>query len=229
MIDVNLSHNPNPDKRNRIAICMPCVGVGPHMDTARCVAMMFAHLGAGKLPLAIVTSASSIITNARDNCMGEIERMEAEGEVFDWLFWIDSDMVFPPETLLRLMSHGKAIIGCTYCRRTPPYDIHGKTLERKPRDISKEEGPIEVLGLPTGMLLVHRSVFTKFKKPYWRLHHSEETGMTYGEDYVFCAMAKAAGYKIWLDAQLSKEIGHIAEKTLFPEQDGWAPSKVVNG
>jgi hypothetical protein len=33
-----------------------------------------------------------------------------------------------------------------------------------------------------------------------------------GEDYVFCDRARQAGFRIWRDAKLSLEIGHIGQQ-----------------
>src|SRR5947209_5639836 len=35
----------------------------------------------------------------------------------DWILWLDSDHIFPNETLLQLLGHDKDVIACNYARR----------------------------------------------------------------------------------------------------------------
>jgi hypothetical protein len=53
------------------------------------------------------------------------------------------------------------------------------------------------------------SVFDALTKPYFRYVTDEAGGEIVGEDYVFCDRARAAGFRIWCDATLSLEIGHL--------------------
>lgn len=206
-----------------VAICIPVMDK-PHMIFSQSLAQMMYQCGRFGTPTALIHQGGSLITRARNQILEQVEKFEAEGSNIEWLFWLDSDMVFPQYTLHALMQHQRDIVGCTYVRRSPPFDVHGKTLEGKPRDVTNEK-LVELSALPTGCLLVRREVFRSLKKPYFRTLFREETpekpALEYGEDYVFCSMARTAGYRIWLDAHLSKEIGHIAEKPLFPEQDSW--------
>lgn len=171
-------------------------------------------------PVGLMHQGGSLITRARNQCLEHVEELERQGTQFTHVFWLDSDMVFPPMTLHWLLAHDKDIVGCTYVRRSWPFDVHGKTLDAKPRDL-KGETLVELAALPTGCLLVKRHVFKTFRKPIFRMMVNEEKGIEYGEDYVFCAQARAAGFRIWLDAEVSKQIGHIGERTLYPEEDSW--------
>lgn len=209
-----------------ILIGIPCIDK-PHMLTAQCLARMFYELGKARVATAIVSGNSSIISNARENIMLAMEEMEAKGIEFEYLFQIDSDMTFPPYVLGKLLSHQKDIVGCTYVRRSEPFDVLGRTINPvAPKNY--DTGLIEMQALPTGILLVKRDVFRKFPKPIWRIVADESIGRSHGEDYYFCAKARELGYKIWLDVDLSKEIGHVSEKVLFPEKDGWSGSLPTN-
>src|SRR6478609_6265103 len=41
----------------------------------------------------------------------------AQGLKADWILWLDSDMTFPKETLLRLLQWDKDIVGATYVKK----------------------------------------------------------------------------------------------------------------
>ena len=203
---------------NHIAIALPCYD-RPHMLMVQSLAQMMYFLGAHKAPTAMVSGSASIVTTARNNCIEAIENLEAKGTKVEWIFWLDDDMTFPKDVLVRLLRHDKDIVGATYCRRSPPYDVHGKTLSRKAESV--HSGLVEMEGVPTGCLLTRRDIFKKLPKPWWRLGIDEEKKLQIGEDYMFSRHARELGYKLWLDVDLSKEIGHVAEKVLYPEADGW--------
>ncbi len=59
-------------------------------------------------------------------------------------------------------------------------------------------------------MLIRTSVFNALQKPYFNL--AAEGDQLRGEDYYFCEKARAAGFEIWCDGDLSTQIGHIGQK-----------------
>jgi hypothetical protein len=116
-------------------------------------------------------------------------------------------MTFPRTTLHRLLVHREAIVGATYVKRVPPYALLGSALEAHPTTDAR--GLTEMRRIPTGCLLIRLSVFDASAKPYFRYVTNETSGEIVGEDYVFCDRAREAGFRIWCDAALSLEIGHL--------------------
>lgn len=191
----------------RVAICLP-MGALVSAHFALCLASV-AHVSPVRLALIRGTSSLSA-AKARNVCLDRMFTLEEVGKYrFDWTMWFDSDMTFPPNALLRLMVHDKDIIGATYVRRDFPHDLlgHPKGENRLP-----EKGIAEWDSLPTGVLLVRRAVYDGFKPPIFRLFDNERTGQTFGEDHFFCYRAKELGYSIWVESDLSREIGHVGEE-----------------
>jgi hypothetical protein len=54
------------------------------------------------------------------------------------------------------------------------------------------------------------SVFDKLPKPWFTTRIEGEKIL--GEDYYFCEQAAKAGFEIWCDGNLSREVGHIGQK-----------------
>ena len=152
----------------------------------------------------IVNVKSSIVAIARNNGVARAQELGA-----DYLLFLDSDMVFPRSTLLRLLAYGRDIVGATYLRRTPPFAILGARLAEAPAPDAP--GLAEMQHLPTGCLLIRMKVFEAMTRPYFRFRHDETTGDVIGEDYDFCDRARELGFRIWCDAALSFEIGHIGQ------------------
>ncbi|HUN98810.1 MAG TPA: glycosyltransferase family A protein, partial [Bradyrhizobium sp.] len=93
----------------RVAIAVPS-GDMVHADFAMAYAQLC--MTSAGLPLQLVTVKSSIVAQARNNGVEHAKDFKA-----DFIFFLDSDMVFPPTTLLHLLLHRKDIVGATYTKR----------------------------------------------------------------------------------------------------------------
>lgn len=153
----------------------------------------------------LLNERSSMITASRNN----LAKRALEDFGADYMLWIDSDMTFPGDLAQRLHAHGKDICGATYCRRVPPYNLLGKQV-REDEDV----GLVEMVNLPGGCVMVKASVYQKLVWPWYyetyNVKHGEQ--VIGSEDYNFCGKATKAGYRIWCDLDLTREIGHIGSQ-----------------
>ncbi|MFM0151438.1 hypothetical protein [Paraburkholderia sediminicola] len=193
-------------KPDRVAICVPSNDM-VHADFAMCLAAL---AFSAKVPIAILNAKGSLVVTNRNTLVDEAARLDCE-----WLLFLDSDLLFPRDTIARLLAHGKDIVGATYCKRVPPYEVLGRTIDGG--RLEAASGLVEVSGLPTGCLLVRRSVFEHLSRPYFRTPAHEDgevDGMPAhieGEDYYFCRVAREAGFSVWLDVDLTMQTGHIGQ------------------
>jgi hypothetical protein len=185
----------------RVAIAVPS-GDMVHADFAIAYAQLC--MASAALQLQLITVKSSIVAQARNNGVELAKNCGA-----DFIFFLDSDMLFPPTALFRLLLHRKDIVGATYTKRVAPFEILGTKLTEQPAVLSGDL--LEMQRIPTGCLLINMCVFEKLSKPYFRFETGAD-GAIVGEDYVFCDQARAAGFRIWCDAVLSREIGHIGQQ-----------------
>jgi hypothetical protein len=186
-----------------VAVAIPC-GTMVHADFAVSLGSMMHSLG--EMPMSIVLGKSSIVADARNMSLEYAQSHNA-----DYILFIDSDMTFPRDALLRLLVRNVDIVGATYSRRTPPFSFLGDILPEQPTDAPK--GLLEMTRIPTGFLLVKATVFERLKRPYFRFRVDEEAGVNIGEDYEFSDRVRSLGFRIWCDPYLSKELGHIGEKS----------------
>ncbi len=153
--------------------------------------------------LSVVNSKSSIIAQSRNFA---VKGGLAAGA--DWLLFLDSDMVFPVDTLSRLLAHQVAIVGATYARKGWPITFIGTRLDGaliSPAD----SGLISAARMPAGCLLIKASVFESLKPPYFRCAYDEESGTILGEDFWFSERVRELGFEVWCDMALSRQIEHI--------------------
>ena len=190
----------------RVAICVPSGDI-VLADFAMCLAALTYASG---LPLALINTKGSLVQTNRNNAVVQAKQLGV-----DYILFIDSDMTFPMTALKRLLAHGKDIVAATYVQRTPPHRILHQTIDGQ--EIRTTGGLVEVAGLPTGFMLIRAEVFDKIEWPCFRtpVISDPETGVpsTQSEDYYFCQEARKAGYKIWLDVDLTFEMGHVGQFT----------------
>ena len=191
-----------PETFPHVAIAIPC-GTMVHADFAVSLGSMMHSLG--DMPMSIVVGKSSIVADARNMGLDFAQKHRA-----DYILFIDSDMTFPRDALLRLLVRNVDIVGATYSRRTAPFHFLGDILAEQPTDAPK--GLLEMARIPTGFLLVKATVFERLKRPYFRFRVDEEAGVNIGEDYDFSDRVRSLGHRIWCDPMLSKELGHIGEQ-----------------
>lgn len=142
---------------------------------------------------------------------------EAIADGCDWLLWLDTDMRFPKDALLRLMERGKEIVAANYTsRQIPPEPVsftltdEGKRWRRVPT-LPESKGIEEVDGIGFGLCLTKVSVLRALNKPdkpmFW-FQYSLKNQTVLGEDIFFCINAASEGFKIYIDHDLSKEVKH---------------------
>ena len=151
-------------RRPKVAIAVPSGRVW-EATTANCVAAMAVHTANHGIDVFHCNVQTSDISHGR-NCIVEL----ALKENVDGIMWIDSDMKFPPDALIRLMKHDKPVVGATYNRRvrnekTGKFDTLGRLKGERPQEMGS--GLYEALLLPGGMIYVQSKVYRKIGWPYY--------------------------------------------------------------
>lgn len=206
------------EKLPKVAVCVPSFDM-VHKGFAMALARMCTFDCAR---LALLDHRTSLIHKGRNALVDEALRLDCE-----WLLFLDSDLTFPAFTLGRLLSHNKPIVGASYLRRSPPHELLVMALPGSGKQ-TVSAGLHEVAMVPTGCLLVRAAVFRKMARPWFEaplvrsadqlpeaLHEyiaPQLLPAVIGEDTWFCAQARAAGFKVWLDVELTQDIGHIGER-----------------
>lgn len=128
---------------------------------------------------------------------------------YDYLFSVDSDISFPPDTLKRLLAHDRDIVSGLYIQRIPgthaleiylPNQQGGMT--RAEYSQLPENQLINVAGCGFGCVLVKSEVFRAVGYPQFEYHVALDHNNTVSEDTDFCAKAMAKGFKIYADTSV---------------------------
>jgi hypothetical protein len=151
--------------------------------------------------------SSTILLNQREKLIEEAKNINS-----DYVLWLDSDMVFPSTTALRLLEHDKDIVGCNYLKRTNPikpvaYKNVGDWDSFLPLKV--EEELVEVEGVGMGCLLMKTKIFNQIQKPYFEFTYNEQSNDWLGEDFNVLKKLRDVGHKVYIDTLLSVEIKHL--------------------
>jgi len=123
----------------------------------------------------------------------------------DYLFFVDDDMILPPDTLDRLLAHDKDIVGGIY---------NTKYEEQKPvieyLEGTKREDLFKVGAIGTGCMLIKTSVFKKLPQRWFRYEWYDNGMVKYSHDWLFCKDARKHGIDVYADSTL--DIKHIGIK-----------------
>lgn len=190
----------------KVAICIPYYRACEGPTLLSC--MDLSARSAASVAMLPIGTAGCYIEDNRNGC---IEYALATGIPFDWVLWIDSDMIFPGDALLRLLAHDKDIIGANYRIRTPPYTCAGIYHDRMDTHLL-EPGLHRMAQMPTGLLLTRFDIYRRMGYPWFKPGLRSEPR----DDIFFCRRALDLGYEIWCDHDLTKQVRHITVQEI-----GW--------
>ena len=123
--------------------------------------------------------------------------------------WIDSDMSFPEDMLLRFLRRDETLIGINAMSRRPPYRCTAQSAPGEPMVTKPETTGLEKMHrMGFGVLWAATSVYRDMDVPYFDFEYVPEKGCWRGEDYVFFEKARAAGHECYVDHDLSKQVNH---------------------
>lgn len=126
----------------------------------------------------------------------------------DWLWFIDTDMTFPPGILEQLLAHEVPVVQTLCLCRHPPHTpiLHTEGDDHRDQFITGT-GLVTVQSLGSGGTLYRKECFTAVKDPWFE-------GVLGQEDVVFAAKLKDAGVPLAVDRDAL--IGHITPMIVWP-------------
>lgn len=172
----------------------------------------------------------SLITRARNI----LTAMFLESDCTHLMF-IDSDIEFQPEDMLRALAYDKPILAGAYPKKALPiqYAINFKFVNPETKQIRVENGAVEVLDASTGFFLIKRETIEKMIKAHPELHYRNDSNIDprfnkhcyalfdtildpddnryLSEDYTFCRRWQKLGGEIWLDP--NTRLNHVGSYT----------------
>lgn len=195
-------------------IAIPCMDQVP---TQFCMSLaMLQTSGDCKL----VMSPGSLIYTSRNNLA-----TQALQEEYDYVFWLDSDMTFAPDTLIRMMDtlqkRDLDFLTGLYFRRVPPFSpVLFDRLEIKMHDVCSwsnfetiPDDIFEIGGCGFGCVLMKTDMFIDVQSQFNNMFSPIGNN---GEDVAFCWRARQCGYKLYCDPSvICGHVGHTVINDQF--------------
>ena len=220
---------PQKEQAPKIYIAMACYD-SVKINTMLSVTRLVKEFTKAGLEWQIETVKSPYVSKARNALTALFLRSK-----YDYLLFIDADVEFNPEAVIRMLVTKKDIILTPY-RVKFPQDVNftkysvsfpdDKNVSILPGDL------VEISEGPAGLMLIHRKVFEflmdscprlKIKHPhkkesdpylynFWDTTFDLDHGLWRGEDISFCRLARDYGFKIY---------ANIKSRTTHHGSYGW--------
>lgn len=148
------------------------------------------------------------------HCGRELVLEAALKRGFTHLLWLDTDMSVPRTAAVRLLERGKPVVGCNYISRRQGSGLFTAQQDDGARVVTTEHSTgLESVGaVGFGCMLMQLDVVTRLHRPWFR-HGLNVHGGDVGEDIMFCQALRSVGHTVYVDHDLSKEIGHVGTYT----------------
>ena len=201
------------NKKPSIHIAMPCYDT-VKINTMISMLKLIKEITKAGMNFELNTMKSPYVAYARNILSSRFMNRKE-----DYLLFIDADLEFEPECVIKMLLAQKDIICTPYRAKTndPEYVRYTVNLP-DPKNVDVVNGVTEILNGPAGMMLINRSVFEKIIKDHPELEIKQDPGVqTFpedikvynffhcnfndhrwtGEDMSFCDLARSAGFKIY--------------------------------
>lgn len=147
----------------------------------------------------------------------------------DQIIFLDHDVSFPPEALIKLIQTEGDVVAGTYRYKKDEEEYMGCMFTDKQGFpiVRFADGAIHAEWVPAGFLRVSAAAVNKFMKAYPDLcyglaykphvdlfNHGAHKGIWYGEDYAFSRNWNDCGGSIWLIPDI--DITHHSEHQAYP-------------
>lgn len=196
----------------------------------QCWTYLFSECVKNNIQPVISQTYSPLLYYVRNMCLGGnilegVEQKPFGGKLnYDYIMWIDSDMIFSPDDFFQLLNHKMDIVSGLYkLQNQKAYS----TVERMDNNFFLKNGtfefltdehlknktqPFEVDYTGFGWMLIKKGVFESLKYPWFQpqwieMQNGEKLISDFAmEDVSFCKMIKEQGYKIFVDPKVI--LGH---------------------
>ncbi|HKU95608.1 MAG TPA: hypothetical protein VJR58_10040 [Vineibacter sp.] len=204
-----------------LMIATPCFG--GMVTNAYFLSMLgtCAVLGKRNIVHEVVTAAGdSLITRARNSLVAVF--MESS---HSHLLFVDADIEWPADAVLRLLTADKDVICGAYPRKKlpPEYAVNLVTAEDGTVRRCPTSGAVQVMEAASGFLMIRRVVFEQMMVAFPERHYRDTEYLTpsqgqyayalfdcmidtvdgepryYSEDFGFCRRWRSIGGEVWLD------------------------------
>lgn len=165
----------------------------------------------------LLTCKGSLIPKQRERLVADTLTTDATH-----LLFLDSDMRFPKDTIVRLLSRDVEAVCANYHERSAPHrPVAFKTFEDfriRVWTLAESVGLEPIAACGCGVMMVRTELLRRLEMPRFAVAYKKDSEGFVGEDIWFCQQMMKAGATVYLDHDLSKEVRHLASLELWPHE-----------
>lgn len=133
---------------------------------------------------------------------------------YDYIFMLDEDMMYPKDSIIKLIKHDKDFVVGSATQRMSPFlptqykeykDNNFKHPSNRVFVSKKKQKLVKVGGTGVVGALIKTSIFSKLKAPYFKLEYKENGFNVLGSDIYFCEQLNKAKIPMYLDTTVNYE------------------------
>ena len=203
-----------------VLIALPCYGGMVSDKTAKGLFNLGKELRTNQIDHGLITLANeSLITKGRSR----IANFFINNTQYEYVMFIDADIGFEPQDVLKLLSYQRDIVCGAYPMKSIPLQ-YNYNISQPPL---AEDGLIKIDNIGFGFALIHRRVFDKIRENYEDLKYTPALGHSsypiteaeyhnsyhyfnelkkdmifLPEDFSFFDRASSVGFTSWLDTSI---------------------------
>jgi hypothetical protein len=203
-----------------VLIALPCYGGMVSDKTAKGLFNLGKELRTNQIDHGLITLANeSLITKGRSR----IANFFINNTQYEYVMFIDADIGFEPQDVLKLLSYQRDIVCGAYPMKSIPLQ-YNYNISQPPL---AEDGLIKIDNIGFGFALIHRRVFDKIRENYEDLKYTPALGHSsypiteaeyhnsyhyfnelkkdmafLPEDFSFFERANSVGFTSWLDTSI---------------------------
>lgn len=204
-----------------VAIGSPAYGDIFCTDYVRSILETQSELAKFGVSFGFLTARDALVTRARN----AIVSVFMETTDMEYLWFMDADMGWPADGILRMLASGHDVVGIPGKRKVEGAPSYCVNVEA-PNAYSDRFGMITVNDIGTGCLMISRAAIKKimeaFPEKYYdgnlkrTIHnifetHIDDNEFYWSEDYTFCRKWRAIGGQVWCDP--TQSLIHVGQRS----------------
>ncbi len=195
----------------RIAVCVPTAGTVSAFFAHSLAALMAYGNSLRQRP---ETEAIELTLLLQETSVIHANREKLVEQALEWgathILFLDDDMVFRADVLSIMLGRRHAMVACNYPKRGWPITFTAIKPSGNAAIITHKEstGLEEAAYTGFGVSLIAAEVFRKTPKPWFLPLYLGESNTYTTEDNPFCIRIREQGFKVYVDHDASKLVGH---------------------
>ena len=152
-------------------------------------------------------------------------------EDVDYLLFVDSDQTFPRKSLHLLLSRRKDVVAANIATKQMPAQPTARNKDPKhptgwsPVYTDPDSPTLEKVDrIGCGIMLLSKKALQSIHPSHFDMKWIPEVDEIQGEDWSLCTALEKAGIDIWIDHELSNQVGHVGFYTYTHDDVGELPS-----